>query len=85
MKRSILIPSIIALLILLPLFITGVFADPRGPLGPGGDPIGGGGSQAGGPIEDGIGVLIALSVAYGAYTIVGIWRKKGTLNKREVY
>jgi hypothetical protein len=85
MKRSILPLSIIVLLILLPLFITGVFADPPGPPGPGGNPIGGGGLPVGGHIEDGIGVLIALSIAYGAYKIVGIWRKKEALKKGEVY
>jgi hypothetical protein len=85
MKKSILIISIIALLILIPFFITGVFADPPGPPGPGGNPNGGGGIPVGGPIEDGIGVLIALSIAYGSYKIVGIWKKKNTLNKGEVY
>ena len=85
MKRSIPGISIIALFVLLPLFITGVFADPPGPPGPGGNPIGGGGIPVGGPMEDGIGVLIALSVAYGAFKIASIWNRKEVLKKGEVY
>ena len=85
MKKSIPGISIIVLFLLLPLFITGVFADPPGPPDPGGNPIGGGGIPVGGPMDDGVGVIIALSIAYGSYKIFGIWKKKDALNKGEVY
>jgi hypothetical protein len=85
MKRSILGISIILLFLLLPFFITGVVADPPEPLGPGGNPNGGGGIPVGGPIEDSVGILLALSIAYGSYKISGIWKKMDALKKGEVY
>jgi hypothetical protein len=85
MKKTILTTTIIALLILIPLFISGVYADPPGPPGPGGNPTGGGGMPVGGPIDDGVGVLISLAIAYGSYKILRIWRKTDALRKKESY
>ena len=67
MKKLLLRIFLLTQFLLVPLFITGVFADPPGPPGPGGDPLGNGGIPVGGPIEDGIGILLALGLAYGCY------------------
>jgi hypothetical protein len=69
--------------ILWPLFMTGVFADPPGPPGPGGDPGSSGGVPVGAPIDDGIGILLALGVAYGCYKIYEIYKKRAVLKEEE--
>ena len=73
----------VAQLILVPFFISGVFADPPGPPSPGGNPVSGGGTPVGAPIDDGMVVLIALGIAYGCYKIYEIWKKKVTLKEEE--
>ena len=71
-------------LILVPLFIAGVFADPPGPPNPGGDPGGGGGgTPVGAPIDDGILILLALGITYGCYKIYEIWKRKTELKEEE--
>jgi hypothetical protein len=84
MKNSILRILLFALLLLFPLFISGVIADPPGPPGPGGNPNGGG-MPVGGPIDDGLGVLISLALAYASYKIFRIWRKNEHLKREESY
>jgi len=82
MKKSLRI-FLVAQLMLVPLFIAGVFADPPGPPGPGGPPGGSGGIPVGGPIDDGIGILLALGIAYGCYKIYEIWNNKRVSLKKE--
>jgi hypothetical protein len=60
----------------MPVLIAGVFADPPGPPGPGGPPGSGGGIPVGGPVGDGISVLIVLGIAYACYKIYSVRRKK---------
>jgi hypothetical protein len=83
MKKSLLRIFLIAQLIIIPLFITGIFADPPGPPNPGGDPSGNGGVPVGGPIDDGLVILLALAIAYGCYKIYEIWKKKVTAKEEE--
>lgn len=71
--------SLIVQMILLPLLITGVFADPPGPPGPGGNPAGNGGVPVGAPIDNGIGVLLGLGMVYGSYKIFEIWKRRASL------
>ncbi len=68
---------------ILPLFIAITYGDPPGPPGPGGDPLGGGGRPVGGPIGDGIWILIALGVVYGCNKLYEFWR--GNKAQRELY
>ena len=75
MKKSIRKIVLVAQLIFMPLLITGVFADPPGPPGPGGPPGGGGGIPVGGPVGDGISILIVLGIAYACYQIYLVRRK----------
>jgi len=82
MKRSFLRIFMILQLILVPLFIAGVFADPPGPPGPGGPPGTNGGVPVGAPIDNGIVILLALGMAYGCYKIYEI-RKKRMVMKEE--
>ena len=81
MRRSLLRISLIFLLILVPLFIAGVFADPPGPPNPGGPPGSNGGVPVGAPIDSGIGVLLALGLIYGCYKIYEIWKKRIALKE----
>jgi hypothetical protein len=74
---------LIAQLILVPFIISDVLADPPGPPLPGGNPVSGGGTPVGAPIDDGIVVLLALGIAYGSYKIYVIKRNEITLNKEE--
>lgn len=74
---------LIVQLILLPLLITGVFADPPGPPGPGGDPSGNGGVPVGAPIDNGILVLLVLGIAYGCYKIFEFWKRKTALKDED--
>ena len=67
---------------LIELFISSVFADPPGPPGPGGTPTSGG-TPVGAPIDDGIGILLALGIAYGCYKIYIIWKKKVALKEEK--
>jgi hypothetical protein len=60
----------IFLFICLPVLIT--LGDPPGPPGPGGNPVGNGGTPVGAPIDSGVFVLLALGVAYGAMKIYQI-------------
>ena len=83
MKKSLRRIFLVAQLMLMQLFLSGVFADPPGPPGPGGTPIGNGGVPVGAPIDDGIGILFALGIAYGCYKIYVIWKKKGALKEVE--
>jgi hypothetical protein len=46
-----------------------VLADNPGPPPPGGDPTGTGGTPVGAPIDDGLFILLALSVGYGMYKL----------------
>jgi hypothetical protein len=81
MKKSLRRIFLVVQFILLPLLISGVFADPPGPPGPGGDPIGNGGVPVGAPIDDGIVVLLVLGIAYGCYKIYEIWKKRVALKE----
>jgi hypothetical protein len=53
--------------IILPTALT--LADPPGPPGPGGNPIANGGTPVGAPIDNGVLVLLALGIFYGAMKI----------------
>jgi hypothetical protein len=59
--------------VLLILFTIGIcitsLADQPNPPDPGGNPIPGGGTPVGAPIDDGVVILIVLGVTYGAYKI----------------
>jgi hypothetical protein len=71
--------------IIIPFFMTRLFADPQG-LQPPGTPPGtghGGYSGAGTPIEDGIGILLVLGMAYILFKIYEIWKKKASLKEEE--
>jgi hypothetical protein len=83
MKKSLRRILVVVQLILVPLFISGVFADPPGPPGPGGPPGSSGGVPVGAPIDDGIIVLLALGLTYGCYKLYEIWKMRGSL-KEEV-
>jgi hypothetical protein len=83
MKKSLWRIFLIAQFMLMELFITGVFADPPGPPSPGGSPVDAGGTPVGAPIDDGIGILLALGIAYGCYKIYEIWKKRGALKEEE--
>jgi hypothetical protein len=74
---------LVAQLITLPLFISGVFADPPGPPNPGGDPSGNGGVPVGAPIDNGIGVLLILGMVYGCYKIYEILKKRSEMKEEE--
>ncbi len=64
------------LMLSLPLFMNSVLADPPGPPNPGGNPAGNGGVPVGAPIDNGIFVLLALAIGYGAYKIYEIRKAK---------
>jgi hypothetical protein len=55
------------------------FADPPGPPGPGGPPGGGGGIPVGGPIEDGLAILIVLAIVYGIWKVYRLNRRKSEI------
>jgi hypothetical protein len=55
------------------------FADPPGPPGPGGDPIGNGGVPVGAPIDDGIFILILLAACYAAWKFYSIRKEKAEI------
>jgi hypothetical protein len=79
--------GLLTLLTLLPLFLTFVYGDPPGPPNPGGDPFGGGtpvgGGPVGGPLGDGLGILLTLALVYGCYKLYEAWRSKRA--ERELY
>jgi hypothetical protein len=83
MKRAILKVLLVAQLIVMPLFLAGVFADPPGPPGPGGDPGSSGGVPVGAPIDNGVVILIGLGLVYGCYKLDVIRRKKITQKEEE--
>jgi hypothetical protein len=58
---------------LIPALTT--LADPPGPPSPGGTPVGGGGRPVGGPIEDGIVILLALAIGYSIFKLIEIRKK----------
>jgi hypothetical protein len=74
---------LIAQLLLFPLYLTSVLADPPGPPSPGANPAGHGGHpvgyNTGAPIEDGIGVLLLLGLSYGTFKVYKSWKKKQEL------
>ncbi|MCX6246899.1 MAG: hypothetical protein NTW10_04125 [Bacteroidetes bacterium] len=84
MKRLPLKIFFVLQLILIPLFISGVFADPPGPPGPGGDPSGNGGVPVGAPIDDGIGILLILGAVYGCYKIYEIWKRRMDMKEEKI-
>ncbi len=62
---------------LLLFFITQItFADPPGPPGPGGDPTGTGGVPVGGPVGNGVLILVVLGILYAAYRFYRIRSRK---------
>jgi hypothetical protein len=83
MKKPFLRIFLIVQSIIVPLFITGIFADPPVPPPPGGTPVGAGGVPVGAPIDDGICILLALGIAYGCYKIYEIWKKKVVAKEEE--
>jgi hypothetical protein len=84
MKKSLPRFLLTATLILLPVFLSGIFADdPGGPPGPPPNPGGGGGVVVGAPIDDSLLVLIALGAFYGCYKLYVIWRNKTELEGKE--
>ncbi len=76
MKKSLLRMFLIAQFMLMKLFITGVFANHLDPRRPGGNPIDAGGTPVSTRIDDGIGILLVLGIAYGCYKIYEILKKK---------
>jgi hypothetical protein len=83
MKKSLPRLFLISLLMLMPVFISGIFAsDPGGPPPPPPDPTGGG-VIVGAPIDDSLLVLIALGAFYGCYKLYIIWRNKTVLEGKE--
>jgi hypothetical protein len=67
---------VISLLFLL-LVNTAVFADEPGPPNPGGNPAGNGpAGPTGGPINDGIYILLVLGIAYVGFKTYEIRKKK---------
>ncbi|MCX6245403.1 MAG: hypothetical protein NTU98_11975 [Bacteroidetes bacterium] len=86
MKKTFLRIIFTVQMMLLPIFTASIFADPPGPPSPGGDPnphAGGTGLPVGGPIDDGLGLLLALGIAYGAYRFYDIWKSKKAISKKE--
>jgi hypothetical protein len=83
MKKVLLRFAFFLQMMLMPVFMNVIFADPPGPPGPGGDPSGGG-IPVGGPLDDGIGVLLVLGIAYGAYRIYEIWKNRKPVNEKEI-
>ncbi|MCX6251061.1 MAG: hypothetical protein NTX61_09930 [Bacteroidetes bacterium] len=73
MKRITLKILIFLVVTIIPAIIT--FADPPGPPSPGGTPVGGGGKPVGGPIEDGITILLALAIGYSIFKLIEIRKK----------
>jgi hypothetical protein len=55
------------------------FADPPGPPGPGGDPGGSGGIPVGGPIDNGILILLFLAVGYAAWKLYSARKEKSEI------
>jgi hypothetical protein len=89
MKKSLLRISLIALTFLIPVLISSVLADPPGPPGPGGDPGTGGGvpvggGPVGGPVGDGICILLSLAIAYGSYKVYEIWKMRSAGGNEKV-
>jgi hypothetical protein len=83
MKNSVRRIFLIAQLILVPLFMTGVFADPPGPPGPGGDPGASGGVPVGAPFGDGIFILLTLAVTYGSFKLYQMLKARRAAAKQE--
>ena len=83
MKKIFLRIFLIAQFIFVPILISGVFADPPGPPGPGGDPVSGGGLPVGAPIDNAVIVLIGLGIAYGCYKIYMIRKNKVPAETKE--
>jgi hypothetical protein len=83
MKKNLLRFLLVVQFLILPMLISGVIADPPGPPGPGGPPGGGGGIPVGGPIDDGIGILLALGITYGCFKLYEIWRKRESLKEEK--
>ena len=54
----------VLVLIIVPVLVT--LADPPGPPNPGGNPSVNGGTPVGAPIDNGVFVLLALGIIYGA-------------------
>jgi hypothetical protein len=65
MKRSILKGIACLLFLLVPLF--SLLADPPGTPSPGEDPTLGGNPPVGGPIDGGLGILLAFGAGYGGW------------------
>ena len=63
-------------LILISAISNIVLADPPGPPGPGGNPVTGGGTPVGAPIDNGILILLLLGVVYGVYKIYELRKTK---------
>jgi hypothetical protein len=80
MKRIISKIVLFATFTLLPGLLT--FADPPNPPGPGGNPVTGGGTPVGAPIDDGMTILLALGIGYGVYKLYEI-RKKSKVDAHE--
>ena len=83
MKNSVRRIFLVAQLILVPLFMTGIFADPPGPPGPVGPPAGGGGLPVGGPVGDGIYILLTLAVTYGSFKLYQMLKARHAATKQE--
>jgi hypothetical protein len=81
MKKFLLRIFLAAQLLIIPVLIPAVFADPPGPPGPGGDPGTGGGIPVGAPIDSAVIVLIAMGIFYGCYKIYRIRKEKTELKE----
>jgi hypothetical protein len=66
---------IVLVLVFFPALVTQLMADPPGPPDPGGNPVGNGGVPVGAPIDSGIGILVILGLAYGAYKLYEMNKK----------
>jgi len=73
MKRIISTIVLFSVFTLIPTLLT--FADPPNPPGPGGNPVTGGGTPVGAPIDDGITILLALGFGYGLYKLYELRKK----------
>jgi hypothetical protein len=83
MKKVLMRIFLLVQLIIVPIFISGIFAAPPGPPpNPGGNPsLTGGGVAVGASIDDGLTILLTLGLAYGCYRLYAIWKKKRSIAK----
>ena len=72
---------IVFALMIFPAISNLVLGDPPAPPNPGGSPVTGGGTPVGAPIDNGILILLALGVIYGAYKIYELKKRVKSLEE----